>query len=369
MSREREEKITMSKGEKKPLSRKQIRRRRRRRLLVFELVFLLILVAGLFVWTKLGMVNYNDIRTTKKNEIDTETQEMLKGFTNIACFGIDNRTNGDFDTGRSDSIMVASINNDTKEVKLISIFRDTLLEVKEDSLQKATNAYQYGGPEGAIDMLNTNLDLDITDYVSVDFRAVAEAVDAVGGVEIDVTAEEAKIMNQNYMLETAAVTKKAMNYVSPGLQTLDGVQATAYCRVRYTAGNDFRRAERQRTVVSKLVEKAKQASVLELNDLINAVLPYIGSSLSPTEILSLGKAYKDYELVDTTGFPFKKRTTTLSSKGSVVVPTTLESNVRELYVYLFNDEEHTMSPKVMELNEEIIDVSGFDEEDAVDYGY
>lgn len=365
----REEDFTMAKKEKKPLSRKQIRRRRRRRLLVFELIFLTFLVAGLFVWTKLGMVNYNDIRMTKKNDIDQETQEMLKGFTNIACFGIDNRSTGDFDTGHSDSIMVVSINNDTKEVRIISVYRDTLLEVKEGSLQKATNAYQYGGPQGAIDMLNTNFDLDITDYVSVDFRAVAEAVDAVGGVEIDVTAEEAKIINQNYLLETAYLTKRAMNQVSPGLQTLDGAQATAYCRVRYTSGNDFKRAERQRLVVSKLVEKAKQASLLELNDLINAVLPYIGSSLSPTEILSLGKAYKDYELVDTAGFPFSKRTATLSSKGSVVVPTTLESNVRDLYVYLFNDEEHTISPKVTELSQEIEKISGFDEEDAVDYGY
>lgn len=359
----------MAKKEKKPLSRKQIRRRRRRRILIFEVVLLMALVAGLFVWTKFGMIGYDTIREVKTNTMDTETKEMLKGYTNIALFGVDNRSNGDYDTGHSDTIMVCSINNDTKEVKLLSVFRDTLLEVKEDSLQKATNAYQYGGPQGAIEMLNTNLDLDITDYVSVDFNALTEAVDAVGGVEIELTDEEAKIMNQNYIPEVAKVTGNTANFVSGGLQTLDGVQATSYCRVRYTAGNDFKRAERQRTVVSKLVEKAKQASLIELNDLINAVFPYIKTSLSATELVSLAKEYKDYELVDTTGFPFEKRTATLKSKGSVVVPTTLESNVSELYVYLFDDSEHTLSPTVQELSQEIEAVSGFDEDDTVDYGY
>lgn len=359
----------MSKKEKQPLSRKQIRRRRRRRILIFEVILLLILVAGLFVWTKFGMIGYDNIQEVRTNEMTTETVEMLKGYTNIALFGVDNRSNGDFDTGHSDTIMVCSINNDTREVRIISVFRDTLLEVKEGSLQKATNAYQYGGPEGAIQMLNTNLDLDISDYVSVDFNALTEAVDAVGGVEVELTDEEAKIMNVNYIPEVAKVTGKSSNLVSGGLQTLDGVQATSYCRVRYTAGNDFKRAERQRTIVTKLVEKAKQASILELNDLINAIFPNIKTSMSASELISLAKQYKDYELVDTTGFPFSKRTATIKSKGSVVVPTTLESNVRELYVYLFDDSEHEMSPTVTEISQQILSISGFDEDDAVDYGF
>ena len=359
----------MAKKEQQPLSRKQIRRRRRRRILIFEVFLLIVLVAGLFVWTKFGMIGYDTIQEVKTNEMDTETKQLLKGYTNIALFGVDNRSNGDFDTGHSDTIMVCSINNDTQEVRIVSIFRDTLLEVKEDSLQKATNAYQYGGPQGAIEMLNTNLDLDITDYVSVDFNALTEAVDAVGGVEIDLTDEEAKIMNVNYIPEVAKVTGKAGNLVSGGLQVLDGVQATSYCRVRYTSGNDFKRAERQRTVVSKLVEKAKQASLIELNDLINAIFPNIKTSISASELISLAKEYKDYELVDTTGFPFEKRTVTLKSKGSVVVPTTLAQNVQELYVYLFNDSEHTLSQTVQDLSDEIVSISGFDEEDTVDYGY
>ncbi len=359
----------MAKKAKQPLSRKQIRRKRRRRILIFEVILLLVLIAGLFVWTKFGMIGYDNITEVRTNEMTTETVEMLKGYTNIALFGVDNRSNGDFDTGHSDSIMVCSINNDNKEVRIVSIFRDTLLEVKEDSLQKATNAYQYGGPEGAIEMLNTNLDLDITDYVSVDFNALTEAVDAVGGVEIELTDEEAKIMNVNYIPEVAKVTGKTSNLVSGGLQTLDGVQATSYCRVRYTAGNDFKRAERQRTVVSKLVEKAKQASLIEINDLINAIFPNIKTSISASELISLAKEYKDYELVDTTGFPFTKRSATIKSKGSVVVPTTLESNVRDLYAYLFDDSEHEISQTVLDLSQQIVSISGFDEDDSVDYGY
>ena len=305
----------------------------------------------------------------KTNDMTVETQEVLSGYWNIALFGVDNRENGEFDTGHSDTIMVCSINNDTKEVRLVSVFRDTLLEVEEGSLQKATNAYQYGGAKAAIEMLNTNLDLDIEDYVSVDFKAVTDAVDAVGGVEIELTEEEARIMNNNYIPEVAKVTEKAANYVSGGYQTLDGVQATSYCRVRYTAGNDFKRAERQRTVVMKLVEKAKQASLMELNDLINAVFPNIQTSLSSTQLISLAKQYKDYELVDTVGFPFEKITDTVGSKGSVVIPVTLEKNVDELYTYLFGDEEHEHSEKVRELSEEIINLTGYDEGDEVDYGF
>ena len=361
----------MDKKTKNPPSRKKTRRRRRVKILVFEIFLLAGLLVGLYGWTKFGMITHETIeeKEVKTNDMTVETQETLGGFWNIALFGVDNRDNGEFDTGHSDTIMVCSVNNDTKEVRLVSVFRDTLLEVEEGSLQKATNAYQYGGAKAAIDMLNTNLDLDIKDYVSVDFKALTDAVDAVGGIELELTDEEANIMNQNYIPEVASVTKKAANFVSGGYQTLDGVQATSYCRVRYTAGNDFKRAERQRTVVEKLVEKAKKASLIELNDLINAVFPNIETSLSSTQLISLAKQYKDYELVDTAGFPFEKITDTVGSKGSVVIPTTLESNVNELYRFLFEDSEHELSDKVKELSTEIVNLTGYDEDDGVDYGY
>ncbi len=361
----------MEKKSKNPPSRKQARRKRRVRILAFEIILLAFLLVGLYGWSKFGMITHETIEEedVKTNDLAVETQETLGGFWNIALFGVDNRESGEFETGHSDTIMVCSVDNDTKEVRLVSIFRDTLLEVEEDSLQKATNAYQYGGAKAAIDMLNTNLDLDIKDYVSVDFKALTDAVDAVGGVEIELTEEEANIMNTNYIPEVAKVTKKAANYVSGGYQTLDGVQATSYCRVRYTAGNDFKRAERQRTVVKKLVEKAKTASLMDLNELINAVFPNIETSLSSTQLISLAKQYKDYELVDTAGFPFEKITDTVGSKGSVVVPTTLESNVAELYRFLFNDTEHEISAHVKELSQEIINLTGYDEDDGVDYGF
>ncbi|MBR1628566.1 MAG: LCP family protein [Lachnospiraceae bacterium] len=361
----------MEKKKTNPPSKKHARRKRRVRILIFEIILLTFLLVGLYGWTKFGMITHETIREeeVKTNDIAVEAQETLSGYWNIALFGVDNRSNGDFDTGHSDTIMICSVNNDTKEVRLVSVYRDTLLEVEEDSLQKATNAYQYGGAKAAIGMLNTNLDLDIKDYVSVDFKALTDAIDAVGGIEIELTDEEADIMNTNYITEVAYVTKKAANFVSGGYQTLDGVQATAYCRVRYTAGNDFKRAERQRTVVSKLVEKAKQASLIEINDLINAVFPNIQTSLSSTQLISLARQYKDYELVDTVGFPFEKITDNVGSKGSVVIPTTLESNVEELYEYLFADEEHEMSEKVKSLSEEIVNLTGYDEDDGVDYGF
>ena len=162
----------MKKHTQNPPSKKHIRRKRRVRILVFEIILLAVLLVGLYGWTKFGLITQDETvreEEVKTNDMTVETQEVLSGYWNIALFGVDNRENGEFDTGHSDTIMVCSINNDTKEVRLVSVFRDTLLEVEEGSLQKATNAYQYGGAKAAIEMLNTNLDLDIDDYVSVDF--------------------------------------------------------------------------------------------------------------------------------------------------------------------------------------------------------
>lgn len=353
------------KNEKKRLSRKQKHRRRRKRILIVEALLLLLLVGGLFVWSKFGMITFDKLNGIETNELDAKTKAMLKGYQNIAFFGVDNRSVGDYEGGRSDSIMVCSINNDTKEVKIVSVYRDTCLDIGDGNIRKATEAYNNGGVENAINMLNRNLDLDIQDYVAVDFYAVTEAVDAVGGIELDITDEEAEIMNEYYIDEVADVSGKTATYVSGGTQTVDGVQATAYCRIRYTAGDDFKRAERQRTVVTKLIEKAKKCSVTELMGLVDAVFPSISTSMTSTQLAALIPAYKDYELAGTRGFPFSRATGTFDNRGSLVVPCTLESNVDELYDYLFGETDHQASETVQSLSNEIQSFSGLGEEDGI----
>lgn len=193
---------------------------------------------------------------SKLNKLDTEeipaedivvnkqAEEAGEGYTNVALFGIDSRS-GELEIGtRSDCIIVASLNNKTKEIRMISVYRDTILDIKDGQLQKCNAAYSFGGPTQAINMLNKNLDLDIQDYATVDFAAIANAIDLLGGVEIDLKQEEIAPLNK-FVKETARVAgKKAHTVSQPGLQQLDGVQATTYARIRSTAGGDFTRTER-----------------------------------------------------------------------------------------------------------------------------
>lgn len=360
----KKKKVVIDKKTGKKLTKGQIRRRRRKKLLIAEAIILVLLLAVLFVWMKFGMIKWDDLKNLLKNDLDPETEEMLKGYTNIAFFGVDNRSNGHYESGNSDSIMVCSINNDTKEVKLVSIYRDTSLDVGDDKIRKCNYAYNHGGVEESINMINRNLDLDIEEYVAVDFYALVDAVDAVGGIEMELSPQEAKIMNDSYIGPTAKIVGKKSSNVSSGVQTLDGVQTVSYCRIRYTAGGDFKRAERQRDVVMKLADKAKNANIGELNQLVNAVFPNISTSLSMPQVLSLASAIKSYQLVDTCGFPFQKYTGTFGKRGSLVVPCTLESNVKELHAYLFGTQDYQPSATVKEISDEIVSFSGKTEASA-----
>ena len=202
-------------------SKKHTRRKRRQVLLIFEIIILLLLLAIFFVWLKFGMVNFSDI-SVKRNELSEETLEKLSGYTNIAFFGVDNRKSGNYDTGNSDSIMVCSINNDTKEIRLISIYRDSFLDVGNGTFRKCNYAYNHGGVSDAMQMLNTNLDLNLNEYVSVDFKALTYAIDAVGGIEIEVTEEEIKALEEKPIIQEVAKAagKEATPITSPGKQIL-----------------------------------------------------------------------------------------------------------------------------------------------------
>ncbi len=341
------------------------KKRKKRWIIIFivELILLVILLAALFLWSKYQRMEHVDNIETEdvvNNDLANTTQEVLKGYTNIAVFGLDNEKSGVFTSGNSDMIMIASINNDTKEVKVVSVYRDTYLNVgtNEDRYYwKANYAYNHGGPEQAVRMLNQNLDLDIADYVAVDFYAVCKVIDLLGGLEINV--EEGAMMDEIniYIAETAAYTGLEPHMIEhPGVQTLDGVQATAYCRIRHDA-TDFRRAQRQREVLSKMIEKTKSSDILTINKIINAVLDDIRTDLTEMQMISMAAQLLNYELVGTTGFPFELYTFDLSRKY-IVAPCDLEKNVRELHAYLFGEYDYTPSPTVLDLSRAIAEDTG-----------
>lgn len=293
----------------------------------------------------------------KKHKDDKPTYSGT-GVRNIALFGVDSRDGNLSKRTRSDTMIVASINQDTHEIKLISLYRDTYLNLGNDKYTKCNAAYAKGGPEQAINMLNMNFDLDITDYVTIGFEGLTEAVDALGGVEIDIAVDEISHLNNYqrsmYLAEdgTGELNEDIIEVYESGLQTLNGLQATAYCRIRYTAGNDYKRAERQRTVIMQLFERAKSSSLTKLSKAVTAIIPNVETSLSADEILGLLASIGEYSVTYSDGIPFEnsRYATTLGSDGSCIVPTTLLDNVTALHGELYPDVEYVPSQTVKDIS-------------------
>lgn len=343
--------------------------RRHKILFITELIILIPLLAFGFLYVqfekKLGNIDTVTLHSgdIQVNE-EVENNAVLHGYTNIALFGVDSR-DGSMDYTNTDTIIIASINNDTKVVKLVSIYRDTYLNIGEDRYGKANAAYANGGYKWAINMLNQNLDLDITDFVTVNMNALVEVVDALGGFDFDLTDEEVVHMN-NYCVGTSEITGKSYERIEPevaGTYHLNGVQAVSYTRIRYTAGNDYKRTERQRELIAKIVAKAKKADMKTLVDIMDNVFPMISTSLSKSDIVSLGMNMLSYQLGDTCGFPFEHRTSDLS--GDSEVPVTLSWNVTRLHDYLFGIKDYEPSAGVQERSAHIEEVSGFSKGSAV----
>ena len=271
-----------SRRKKKKTNRKK-RQQRKIILAILAVILALIGLAAAYVWSKYGKMGRIDIKDkdVKINDLSVDTKKTLDGYDNIALFGLDNRSTGNFERGNSDTIIVVSISKKSGEIRMASVYRDSYLDIGDNTFRKANAAYANGGPKQAIEMLNKNLDLNITDYVSVDFSALVDAIDALGGIELDITAEEAEWLN-GYIVETNEVTGHNSGPVSPGENVhVDGVQATSYARIRYV-GLDYQRTERQRTVITKMFEKAKQCDLMTLNALLDKMLPQISTSLSLT---------------------------------------------------------------------------------------
>lgn len=310
-----------------------------------------------YVAAKLGQLDTQEI--PKEDIVINEGVEQLaslgEGYLNVALFGVDSRE-GDLEKNtRTDCIIVASLNKETKEIKMASVYRDTLLDLSEGTLQKCNAAYSFGGPKQAINMLNMNLDLDIQNYVTVDFGVVAEVVDLLGGLDIEIKEEEVEPLNK-FVYETGQVAGKEAHFVGgSGIQHLDGVQATTYARIRSTAGGDFTRTERQRLVIEKIVEKMMKSDLATINKIIDEVFPTISTNFTMTEILSYAKYFNKYKLGENTGFPIDKATDTISGLGSIVIPVSLEDNVKKLHEFLFGTEEgYTPSDKVQSISNKIV---------------
>lgn len=300
-------------------------------------------------------VDFNEDEIAINDQV--KDNEHMQGYFNVALFGVDSRS-GELAKGTlSDSIMIASINMDTGDVRLVSVYRDTYLNLSNDKYGKCNSAYSYGGAEQALKMLNMNLDLDITEFVTIGFEGLSGVIDALGGVYLDVDKEELEHIN-NYQKTMAEDMQVAWEPVEEtGYQLLNGLQATAYCRIRYRTGNDFARAASQREVIQAIVDIAKTSDLATLTKVANDMSPYVYTSFSLDEIISMLGDIGDYEIVEELGFPNSdmRGTGTLGSKGSCVYAIDLVDNVIWLHEELFGDENYVPSKEVEACSQEIHD--------------
>lgn len=346
-------------------------------LFAVEIIVLLLFIGGLYVYgqlnSKLDKINQpvlddSKIKVNQEVQDSIDSQEStLTGYTTYALFGIDHRDKNTALGGEnSDTIIIASVNNDTKDVKLVSVYRDTLLNLGNDTYSKANAAYAYGEAEQAITMLNTNLDLNISEYATVNFNALTTIIDDLGGLDMDMSYAEIVHMN-NYCVETSEETGKDYTPIElpdrpddiEAVQYhyhLNGVQATSYCRIRFTASLDMGRTERQRRVIQMIVSKAKSAGLGKIFKIMDDVFPMVTTSMTKDEILQLLPTLIGYSVDDTTGFPTSYKFSNV--KGSIIVPTTLETNVIELHKFLYGDEAYTPSATVKANSEKILEIVG-----------
>ena len=328
-------------------------------MLIAEMLVLGVIFAYAYAlkqYSKIQRPEY-DVEEVANTGLSEKKLQEMRGYRNIALFGVDSRDNSVGKGNRSDVIIICSIDQATGDIKLVSVYRDTYLDVGKNSFQKATHAYSYGGPARAVKMLNDSLDLNITDYVTFNWKAVATAINILGGVDIEITKPEFKYIN-SYITETVKGTGiGSVQLKAPGMQHLDGVQAVAYARLRYM-DTDYQRTERQRKVIELAFEKAKKADLKTLNDLLGNMLSMVATNLTWQDGLDVINDFGKYNLKDTAGFPFELDDMTLGTKGFIVVPVNLESNVLELHKYLFGDENYEVSAKVKAYSDRISSDTG-----------
>lgn len=354
---------------KKALNTKKRRAKQRARIIIFAvellvIVVMLIVVLKVFQTTEetegphYAQIEESQIAINSEVVEKFEEDEELKGYWNVALFGVDATSSEQlYKNSRSDTIMVASINQDTGDIKLVSVYRDTYLNLSNDIYTKCNAAYNSGGAEQAMAMLNMNLDLNITDFVTVGYEAVVDCVNGLGGVYIDVDSAELKHINnyQKSILRDTDIEEELIMVEDTGYQLLNGLQAAAYCRIRYTAGDDFKRAERQREVIQAMANEAKGKSLTTLSEVFTKVVDNVYTSIDQKDMLALLGEIANYKIVAEDGFPQRDMLVTenIGIDGSCVVPTDLTDNVVWLHEFLFDVKDYQISATVQECSDQI----------------
>ena len=369
-------------------SRKYKKMRRRKIIFGIEITVLLILSGILFVyaWINRSMDKMNqDTLDSSQIQINSEVKantdlSQMSGTQVIALVGVDARgVEGSelAESMNSDTIILCCIDHDKQEIRMVSIMRDTWMNMAKYTdeyyeFDKANSAYNRGGPESMLSMLNTNLDFALTDYVTVNFKALADAIDVLGGLDIEMTNAECVHAN-NYnreVSEAQGVEYEAIPYDEDlgddysEVRHVSGALATSYARIRYGGGDDAKRTSRQRIVINLMVQKLKQ-NPTKIPEILDKVMGNVSTSLTKNEILELGMHAVTYTMGTSYAYPFQLcyGENVVNALGEdVVIPVTLEFNVRELHEYLYPGLSYEPSAAVTEYSDYSARKSGYDED-------
>lgn len=345
----------------------------KKRKIIGLILFVILFIAaflGLLIYAKLNLLNRVTLNDDELHISDVFTQQEAQkepseeetgvaeeeddnpytGFEIVALVGLDTRDASEL--ANSDTMIFACINHDERYVKLFSLYRDTLLNIGNDTYRKANAAYCSGGPEKFLSMINLNLDLNVTKFVTTNFNALADTIDILGGLDLDLTREELIHMN-NYNVETSKVCGKEYEAIPvpddvsfDGARTrtfhLNGTQAVSYARIRYTAGWDYKRTERQRLLLYKIRDKVVTAGIPVILKICNAVFPQITTNLENDEIIQMARYCIFYDIIGSEGFPYDKQGLDVDGMDAVV-PMNLESNVVKLHEYIYPGVAYTPS--------------------------
>lgn len=351
-------------GGRSDFGQSEAKKKRRRRIIamiVAECIALVAIFSYAFMARMMSKIQRSEdfqISEIKTNDIAVDAEENMKGYWTIAIFGVDARDNSIEKSTNSDVIILCNINRDTGEIKLVSVYRDSYLNINDKgAYSKINQAYFVGGLKQAVEALNRNLDLQIQDYMTFNWKAVANAIDVLGGVDIELSKAEFFYIN-SFITETVKATGIGSRQLThAGMNHLDGVQAVAYGRLRLM-DTDYARTERQRKIIAQAFEKSKKADFQTLYTLIGTVFPQVSTSVGVDDLVSNARNISKFHLGETTGFPQARGDANMGKKGAVVVPATLESNVIELHKFLFGDEAYTPSDTVKKISAKISSDTG-----------
>lgn len=348
-------------------------KRRRKMIIVFIILEILFLLGtGLYRYAqnKISLIQpsqFKPAQVTNPNIPQGKVEEM-EGYWTIALFGVDSRNNSVGKGNNADVIIICNIDQGSGEIKLVSVFRDTYLSVSDNGLyNKINQAYFLGGPKQAVEALNRNLDLQIDDFATFNWKAVVDAVNILGGVDVELSKAEFYYINA-YITETVEATGVGSYQLKQaGLNHLDGVQAVAYARLR-KMDTDFARTERQREIIDLCFQKLKKSDFAVVNNVMEAVFPQILSSVTIDDIIPAAKNLTKYTIADTMGFPAARSDANMGKKGACVIPQTLESNVTLLHQFLFGDENYQPSDMVKKISAKIsADTGMYNEGKPIDH--